>query len=691
LTIDKNKPPEHHVEMNAMQKRISLLTLVLLLFSLSPIQSVQAATLTVSNANGTGVGSLRQAIADANSGDTITFDASLSGATITLASPLTLYKNVTIDGSALSSPLSISGNSSVSVFNINSGIAVILDSLTIKYGNANSGGGINNKGTLTVNNSTFSGNSAKYFGGGIFNENGGNITVNNSTFSGNSSINGGGIYNQNGSNTTVNNSTFSGNSARMHGGGINNRGNLDIDNSTFSGNSADHYGGGIFNYNSLTVNNSTFSGNFAYGGGGIYNTSAGSLRFRNTILANSQSGSDCFNDGGTIDPGNTNNLVETQSGCGIPAFSSDPFLASLANNGGDTQTMTLLPGSVAINAGDNATCTSTDQRGVTRTLGGTCDIGAYESGASILTIPSSTPAENAAHSNLTNITVNFSEDALHDGSNKAANYADNYLLVEPGLNDTFDTLSCTEGLQSDDTAIPFTVSYNSSTFTSTLTFANPLPLGNYRLFVCGTTSIWSAAGLELNNGDSDSLLNFSVVTPAPAPVSSASVLPDTGFPMGMKTDLPAQPAPKTYSNTALTLDIPAMHVKTDIVGVPFVEDTWDVSWLDANTGWLEGSATPTWAGNTVLTGHVWDANNQPGVFADLKSLKYGDQFYIHAWGQTYTYEVRENKLVTSGNTKTVLQNEDLDWITLLTCESYNPNAQTYPFRRMVRAVLVKVE
>lgn len=111
-----------------------------------------------------------------------------------------------------------------------------------------------------------------------------------------------------------------------------------------------------------------------------------------------------------------------------------------------------------------------------------------------------------------------------------------------------------------------------------------------------------------------------------------------------------------------------------------------------SVGWLEGSAFPTWQGNTVLTGHVWNANNTPGVFAQLKNLKYGDRFHIRAFGQTYVYEVRENtRLWGSSRVEKVFKHEELDWMTLLTCEGYNPLTGKYLFRRMVRAVLVDVK
>jgi LPXTG-site transpeptidase (sortase) family protein len=141
----------------------------------------------------------------------------------------------------------------------------------------------------------------------------------------------------------------------------------------------------------------------------------------------------------------------------------------------------------------------------------------------------------------------------------------------------------------------------------------------------------------------------------------------------------------------MTLEIPKLSVSMPIVGVPQTGSEWDVTWLGNSAGYLYGSAFPTWAGNTVITGHVWDALNRPGPFAEIKNLKYGDQIQIQAWGATYTYEVRETKLVTTKNTNAVFQSEQYDWLTLVTCEFYNPFSGEYLFRRAVRAVLVSVQ
>jgi hypothetical protein len=121
-----------------------------------------------------GPGTLRSAITNAANGAVITFDASLSGATITLSNTLTINTNLTIDASALPGGLQINGNGSVQIFNVASTNTVFLNSLTITNGYSSTnffgGGGIYTLvGTATLNQCTLSGNSAAVEGGGIFN------------------------------------------------------------------------------------------------------------------------------------------------------------------------------------------------------------------------------------------------------------------------------------------------------------------------------------------------------------------------------------------------------------------------------------------------------------------------------------------------------------------------------------------
>lgn len=168
-----------------------------------------------------------------------------------------------------------------------------------------------------------------------------------------------------------------------------------------------------------------------------------------------------------------------------------------------------------------------------------------------------------------------------------------------------------------------------------------------------------------------------------------AALPQTGFARGRITQLPPQAA--AYADSGMRLVIPSLAVDARVVGTPVVNGNWDVSWLGDQVGHLEGTAWPTWAGNSVLTGHVWNADNTPGIFAGVRGLAYGDQIEVQADGQTYVYEVRETRLVLPGNLGMLGKNDGYAWLTLITCEGYNPFTQDYLFRRAVSAVLVDVK
>jgi hypothetical protein len=288
------------------------------------------------------------------------------------------------------------------------------------------------------------------------------------------------------------------------------------------------------------------------------------------------------------------------------------------------------------------------------------------------------------------ISIEFNMDAKSGGGTDAADYPGNYLLVEAGVNGSFDTYSCSipggGNAAADDTKITINnASYDGSNpFITTLNINGgvPLPTGKYRLFVCGTTSVENLAGDELNEGVFDSTLDFTIR-------AIPEALPTTGFPPGQTTVLQQQTAENAYSSYELWMEIPRLGVKMDILGVPVMNGKWDVTWLGSNAGWLEGTAFPTYAGNTGITAHVWDTNNNPGPLVNLKELLYDDVVKIHAWGYVYTYSVRHNYLTTPLNT-TPLRHEEYDWVTILTCERFNPANQDYQFRRVVRAVLVNV-
>ncbi|MGH7885179.1 MAG: choice-of-anchor Q domain-containing protein, partial [Thermodesulfobacteriota bacterium] len=226
---------------------------------------------------------------------------------------------------------------------------------------------INGSGDLTLNETTIS--------GGLVNAGGiGNY--------------GGGIYIIDGT-LTITNSTISGNTTNDDGGGIYlNDGTVTITNSTISGNTADDEGGGIYiNDGTVTITNSTISGNSANNdGGGIYiDNDTATVSITNSIVSGNtaaDSGDNCYNDGGTIND-NGNNL----SNDGTCNFSGDNNpsinLGPLADNGGPTLTHALLSGSSAIDTGNDAVCNASpvngeDQRGISRPQLNSCDIGAFE-------------------------------------------------------------------------------------------------------------------------------------------------------------------------------------------------------------------------------------------------------------------------------------------------------------------------
>jgi cell division septation protein DedD len=370
--------------------------------------SAHANVITVTSSNDSGPGSLRQALADANNGDTIDFDPALKGQTITLTTAeLVIIKSITISGPGANLlAVSRAGNApTFRIFHVLSGLTVVIDGLTISNGStfqgfAIGGAGIwNDHSNLTVNNCVLTGNAVDHqvSGGGISNDAGfsssASLTINNSIIAGNNlgasgTANfGGGIYNYgiHGSATlTVNNSTISGNQS-FQGGGLFNDGGVTgsiavvtINNSTFSGNYADQFAGGIMNeaneggQATVIVTNSTFAENSScncnFFAGAIFNdgnTQPGGamLEMGNTIFKGGLTNPrNIFNQGGVVisDGYNLTNdagVLNTNGGMGGfngpgDQINTDPMLGPLQDNGGLTPTHELLPGSPAIDAGD---------------------------------------------------------------------------------------------------------------------------------------------------------------------------------------------------------------------------------------------------------------------------------------------------------------------------------------------------
>jgi LPXTG-site transpeptidase (sortase) family protein len=106
---------------------------------------------------------------------------------------------------------------------------------------------------------------------------------------------------------------------------------------------------------------------------------------------------------------------------------------------------------------------------------------------------------------------------------------------------------------------------------------------------------------------------------------------------------------------------------------------------------LEGSAYPSWTGNSVLTGHVWNAENSAGPFRYLNILWWGDKVIVHIAGQQYVYEVRSVKEVAPTDVNAMMKHEDLSWLTLVSCKGYVESTGKYRSRILVRAVLSEVK
>ena len=361
--------------------------------------------------------SLREAIASGDSGDAINIP--LGVYTLTLGTELAIDQNLSLTGAGSGDTIIQAAASSADathrVLTVSGDRRVSISGVTIRHGNIGEGGGVLNNGNMTLTNSSITGNTA-VDGGGLMNR--GSLTMANSTIIANSTPNGSGagITNRTGANLIVTHSIIAVNLAGGSGGGIeNDGGSITLDSSTVSGNFGNgivngfnstvvlinstvsgngtssgilNSAGGILNFGTLTLTNSTLSDNSASGpgAGGIHNVNPGTVELVNTIVSGNTASlhPDCKGVLTTLG----HNLVGDATDCGFtPATGDlvnvDPFLGPLQDNGGPTLTHALLPGSPAIDAGDDIVLgpphiLTGDQRGEPRLSGMHVDIGAYE-------------------------------------------------------------------------------------------------------------------------------------------------------------------------------------------------------------------------------------------------------------------------------------------------------------------------
>ena len=392
--------------MIAFRPRTCAWIAVAALFMTGAARAAAASVLVVSDFGDTGApGQLRTLINAAAPGDTIVIPAGtivLSGAAgedANASGDLDIRKALTIVGAG--SALTAIRNTGVDrVLDVHGIGSLVLTGVTLGDGAVDAltpGGAVRNRGTLRVVLSVVE-NSLSGGGGGIFNDSGASLFVESTTIRGNVATGisgaGGGIFNF--GFVEVNDSTISGNkasgtSASNNGGGFENIGRASLTNVTISGNSTSGLGGGVFqgaSADKLQLINVTIADNTAsIAGGGIVDMARGPhTELGNTIVAANAApvNRDC---GGTV-VSIGHNLIQNVTGCTIAGDPTGNILGTparlrpLADNGGPTLTMEPRPASPVIDAGSNALCPRTDQRGVARPRDGgaglVCDMGAVE-------------------------------------------------------------------------------------------------------------------------------------------------------------------------------------------------------------------------------------------------------------------------------------------------------------------------
>ncbi len=356
----------------------------------------------VVNTLDSGDGSLRQAIADAEPGETILFETGLDPM-IAVNSVLLLTKNVTIRGPLPPAEIVLDALGNNRVFDVSPAATVTLENLRIRGGTSTTAGAISNEGVLTVERCIFEDNLADSFGFGGAIQNQNTLTARDSLFLRNRGFNKAAIAADGPGGTTIERCTFQDNATTGNSGGAIGGGSLKILNSTFIGNSAtnpdsDPVGGAvaIFYDGPSEIAFSTIVDNAADGlGGGVYcnvSDGAATVTIRGTIISSNSAatgpdvsvntGCTVVADHAVIHRGAGSTVADGEGGSVVGTAVS---VGALGDHGGLTPTAIPAAGAVSIDLVPAGSCTDLagdpldqDQRGDTRPAGDACDAGSVE-------------------------------------------------------------------------------------------------------------------------------------------------------------------------------------------------------------------------------------------------------------------------------------------------------------------------
>jgi LPXTG-site transpeptidase (sortase) family protein len=225
-------------------------------------------------------------------------------------------------------------------------------------------------------------------------------------------------------------------------------------------------------------------------------------------------------------------------------------------------------------------------------------------------------------------------------------------------------------------------------------YTNTIEAGNLKSTEGATnhnsaTDTLTITGTTPNGGENNGGGRGNGKKSTPSQAVNGFAIPVTGFAPDALTQLNLSARPR-YDALGMSIEIPVLRVNTSIVGVEIRNGSWDVSWLQNQVGWLNGTAYPTWKGNSVLTGHVVNADGKAGIFSRLKYLRTGEFIFVNAGGYRYTYQVVSNTVIPP-NDVAAFQHKDQTYLTLITCDNFDVETNSYLARVAVGAKLVDVK